>query len=61
MFNIFKINKVLKQAKIYVDEVNKINDELSKMCDEQLDIIDKLNKDNARLRQLSERLQNKIN
>lgn len=39
MLNIFKINKVLKQATKHVEEVNQFNDELTKIGKEQNEII----------------------
>lgn len=39
MFNILKTNKALRQAKKHVEEVNRLNDELTKVGKEQNEII----------------------
>lgn len=41
MLNIFKVNKALRQATKHVEEVNKVNDDLTKMGREQNDLITK--------------------
>lgn len=41
MLNIFKVNKALRQAMKHVEEVNKVNDDLTKMGREQNDLIAK--------------------